>query len=117
MPVWRGRCLLRSGRARAWGDAALFAALWLLSEWTRGWAFTGFPWLASGYSQSPPSPLAGFAPVFGVFGVGGLLALVAAWTCRRQCSHAVTSRCWRCWSCCRGAFCARSRGRKPWARR
>ena len=56
----------------------LFAALWLLSEWTRGWAFTGFPWLASGYSQSPPSPLAGFAPVFGVYGVGGLLALAAA---------------------------------------
>jgi apolipoprotein N-acyltransferase len=58
----------------------LFAALWLLSEWTRGWAFTGFPWLASGYSQSPPSPLAGFAPVFGVYGVGGLLALAAALT-------------------------------------
>jgi apolipoprotein N-acyltransferase len=49
-----------------------------VGEWVRGWAFTGFPWLASGYSQSPPSPLAGFAPVFGVFGVGGLLAAVAA---------------------------------------
>ena len=69
-------------RGRPWGDAALFAALWLLSEWLRGWVFTGFPWLASGYSQSPPSPLAGFAPVFGVFGVGGLLALAAAWTCQ-----------------------------------
>lgn len=65
-------------RARAGWDAALFAALWLLAEWLRGWVFTGFPWLASGYSQSPPSPLAGFAPLFGVYGVGGLLALLAA---------------------------------------
>lgn len=65
-------------RGRAGPDVALFAALWLLSEWLRGWAFTGFPWLASGYSQTPPSPLAGFAPVIGVYGIGGLLALVSA---------------------------------------
>jgi apolipoprotein N-acyltransferase len=49
-------------------------ALWALSEWARGWIFTGFPWLALGYSQVPDSPLAGFAPVLGVFGV----SLVAA---------------------------------------
>jgi apolipoprotein N-acyltransferase len=65
-------------RGRAGLDVALFAALWLLSEWLRGWVFTGFPWLASGYSQTPPSPLAGFAPLIGVYGVGGLLALVSA---------------------------------------
>jgi len=65
-------------RGRAGSDALLFAAIWLLFEWTRGWAFTGFPWLATGYSQSPPSPLAGFAPVFGVYGVGGLAALLSA---------------------------------------
>ena len=58
--------------------ALVAAALWLLSEWLRGWAFTGFPWLVSGYSQTPPSPLAGFAALFGVYGVGGLLALVSA---------------------------------------
>ena len=67
---------LRRGRASP--DALLFAACWLVFEWTRGWIFTGFPWLAVGYSQTPPSPLAGFAPLFGVFGVGGLVALVAA---------------------------------------
>ena len=78
---------LRQGRAGR--DALLFAAAWLVSEWVRGWAFSGFPWLVSGYSQSPPSPLAGFVPVFGVFGVGGLLAAVAA--------LAVAAACMRNW--------------------
>lgn len=59
-------------------SAALFAALWLLSEWLRGVVFTGFPWLAVGYSQTPPSPLAGYLPVVGAYGVGGLAAFVAA---------------------------------------
>jgi len=60
-------------------DAALAGALWLLAEWLRGWLFTGFPWLAVGYTQTPPSPLAGWLPVLGVYGVGGLLAGGAAW--------------------------------------
>ncbi|HEX8962179.1 MAG TPA: apolipoprotein N-acyltransferase, partial [Rhodocyclaceae bacterium] len=67
---------LRSGAPAR--DAMLAAGLWLLVEWLRGWLFTGFPWLALGYSQSPPSPLAGFAPVLGVYGVTLVVALVAA---------------------------------------
>jgi apolipoprotein N-acyltransferase len=47
----------------------LAPAAWALSEWTRGWIFTGFPWLGLGYSQVPSSPLAGYAPVLGVHGV------------------------------------------------
>ncbi len=50
--------------------------LWVFSEWVRSWIFTGFPWLAVGYSQVPYSPLAGFAPVFGIYGVS--LIVVAA---------------------------------------
>lgn len=58
--------------------AVAFAALVALSEWLRGWVLTGFPWLALGYSQTPPSPLAGFAPLLGVYGVSGIAALCGA---------------------------------------
>ena len=51
---------------------------WGVTEWIRGWFFTGFPWLVMGYSQVPASSLAGYAPVLGVYGVSYLLALIAA---------------------------------------
>jgi apolipoprotein N-acyltransferase len=66
---------LRSGMH--WRDSLLAAGAWTVSEWLRGWVFTGFPWLGIGYSQTPPSPLAGFAPVLGVYGVCLMTALVA----------------------------------------
>jgi apolipoprotein N-acyltransferase len=74
-----GRRALRcAGGAARQRDALLFAGLWTLSEWLRGTLFTGFPWLAVGYSQSPPSPLAGWASVLGVYGVGFVVALIGA---------------------------------------
>lgn len=65
-------------RRGASSDALLFAGIWALTEWLRGSLFTGFPWLAAGYSQSPPSPLAGWAATLGVYGVGFLVALLGA---------------------------------------
>ncbi|MDR2364883.1 MAG: apolipoprotein N-acyltransferase [Zoogloeaceae bacterium] len=59
-------------------QALFYAGLWLSIELLRGWLFTGFPWLALGYSQTPPSPLAGFAPILGVYGVSFFTALMSA---------------------------------------
>jgi apolipoprotein N-acyltransferase len=50
--------------------------LWVIAEWVRMWLFTGFPWLALGYSQID-TPLAGLAPLGGVFAVSLASALVA----------------------------------------
>ncbi len=63
--------------SRPVADALLLAGLWTLAEWLRGWLFTGFPWLALGYSQSPPSPLAGYAPLIGSYGLAFIVALMA----------------------------------------
>jgi apolipoprotein N-acyltransferase len=51
-------------------------ALWVLLEWVRGWIMTGFPWLLLGYSQTD-SPLAGLAPITGVYGLSWVMALSA----------------------------------------
>ncbi len=52
-------------------------ALWTLMEWLRSWILTGFPWLSMGYAQTPNGPLAGIAPVLGVFGVSFACVLLA----------------------------------------
>lgn len=77
-PAFAGALYRRLRCDRAWLDALLLGALWCLQEWLRGWLFTGFPWLALGYTQTPPSPLAGFFPIVGVFGVSALLGFLAS---------------------------------------
>ena len=61
------------------GPAAWFGvlpALWVITEWLRGWAFTGFGWLSAGYSQSD-SWLMGFAAVGGVHFMSWAVTLTA----------------------------------------
>ncbi|RZT43084.1 apolipoprotein N-acyltransferase [Cupriavidus agavae] len=80
--------------------ALAFGAAWALSEWLRGVVFTGFPWLGSGYPHTD-GPLAGFAPLVGVYGItfiaASLSALLAtgvrAWL-RRTEPHAARTAGW-----------------------
>ncbi|MCZ6584458.1 MAG: apolipoprotein N-acyltransferase [Gammaproteobacteria bacterium] len=48
---------------RAW--LGVFPALWVLTEWWRGWFLSGLGWLAAGYSQTD-SWLMGYAALGGV---------------------------------------------------
>ncbi|WP_247869694.1 apolipoprotein N-acyltransferase [Herbaspirillum sp. ST 5-3] len=54
----------------------VFPSLWTLAEWMRGWIFTGFPWISSGYAHTN-GPLAGFAPIVGVYGLAWISGLIA----------------------------------------
>lgn len=109
--------------AGALPGAALFGALWLLGEWLRGVLLTGFPWLAAGYSQTPPSPLAGYLPLLGVYGVSALLAFLSAlpaladW--RSPAAGEGGSACWPWRRSCSAPApgCAATPGRRPAARR
>ena len=78
-------------------------ALWALVEWLRGLIFTGFPWLTMGYSQVAASPLAGYAPLLGVYGVSlvvavsaGLFSLlwVARWSKQGKVAWTVVAMLW-----------------------
>lgn len=73
--------LLSLGQSnRRWlAHLVLVAALWVAGEWSRSWFLTGFPWLYIGYSQLS-TPLAGWAPILGVFGVSLAVLLSGALT-------------------------------------
>jgi len=90
--VWSyGISLMETGKRcpslQAGYRAVIFASAWALGEWLRGTLFTGLPWLASGYAQVD-GPLAGFAPLAGVYGTGWVLALVAALLAQALCAIA-----------------------------
>ncbi|MEC4720195.1 apolipoprotein N-acyltransferase [Noviherbaspirillum sp. CPCC 100848] len=54
----------------------LLPAVWTLAEWLRGWIFTGFPWVSAGYAHTS-GPLAGYAPVVGVYGLALISGVIA----------------------------------------
>ena len=68
------RLWLKPGAIRDW---LVLPALWVLLEWLRGWVLSGFPWLSLGYAFID-SPLAGWAPLLGVYGVTWAAAAAAS---------------------------------------
>ena len=78
-PALAAALTVRLGGGRGWlAQALVFAGAWALAEWLRGTLFSGFPWLLVGYAQTPPSPLAGYTPLLGVYGLSLVTALLAA---------------------------------------
>lgn len=76
-PALTGWVLRRYFSRSHWFYYILAAAgIWTLAEWSRSWILTGFPWLNLGYSQID-TPLAGIAPLFGVYGISWFVILVA----------------------------------------
>lgn len=83
-----GWLLYRLRASGACGALLVLPGVWTLSEWLRGWLFTGFPWLILGNTQID-GPLAGWVPVLGVHGasfavVGAAGLLWWAWQGRRR---------------------------------
>lgn len=76
-PALAGYCYSRWIRERPFGSTLGLAAVLLLTDWIRSWLLTGFPWLYVGYGHIH-SPLAGWAPVIGVFGIGFIVTLTGA---------------------------------------
>jgi apolipoprotein N-acyltransferase len=54
----------------------LIPAAWVLFEWTLVWIFTGFPWVAIGYSAAG-WPLQGYAPLGGVYALSFIIVSLA----------------------------------------
>lgn len=80
-PGLAGWAVVRLTAAGSTARLAAGAAAWTLAECLRGHVFSGFGWLTPGYAElwsGGMLPLAGFAPIGGVFLVSLAVALCAA---------------------------------------
>ncbi|HEV8375373.1 MAG TPA: apolipoprotein N-acyltransferase [Candidatus Polarisedimenticolia bacterium] len=75
--------------------ALLLPSLWVILEWLRGHALSGFPWGLVGYAVTPCLPAIQIASVAGIYGVSFLVVLtnllLAQWIRR----FSVGARLWR----------------------
>jgi apolipoprotein N-acyltransferase len=89
---------LASPRAQSRPGALVLgvAGCWIISEWLRGWVFTGFPWNPLGAAALGPFDRAGLAQVLpwtGTYALSGLVLLLggAWWLAWEQRRAATTS--------------------------
>ncbi|MBY0379649.1 MAG: apolipoprotein N-acyltransferase, partial [Burkholderiales bacterium] len=66
------------GRHTSINFLLLVPSIWVLSEWVRGWLFTGFPWSDISYTQVSTDFLKGYFPVFGSYAVSWLILAIIA---------------------------------------
>jgi apolipoprotein N-acyltransferase len=96
---WAAAGWFRTRGALAW--LATLPALFVLTEWLRGWLFSGFGWLAAGYSQTD-SWLMAYAPLAGIHAIsagvlvsaGGLVAFALGTNRERGIAAAVVAAIW-----------------------
>ncbi|WAT17367.1 apolipoprotein N-acyltransferase [Aurantiacibacter sp. MUD11] len=63
-----------------WAFALVFAGAWIVTEWMRGWVFTGYAWNPFGMVLLGPFDrpgIAAIAPVLGTYALSGLAVLLA----------------------------------------
>jgi apolipoprotein N-acyltransferase len=77
-PALAGFVAVRFTRSGSWARLLVAAGAFTLTEWIRSYLFTGFPWLALGYSQVPDGLARGYAPLGGVYLVTLVIALLSA---------------------------------------
>nr|WP_120076446.1 apolipoprotein N-acyltransferase [Aurantiacibacter odishensis] len=71
------RLLVRTGGA--WSFALLFSGTWIVTEWMRGWVFTGYSWNPLGMVLLGPFDRPGIAalsPLMGTYALSGLAVLL-----------------------------------------
>jgi apolipoprotein N-acyltransferase len=103
-PALAGWLVRRFSARNAASILLLSAATFTLCEWLRGWLFSGFPWLTIGTSQVPDGPLAGFAPIAGIYGVSLAVCVVAALLAAAARSFAARGARWRVLAVVAGVF-------------
>src|SRR6478672_3669858 len=92
-PALAGFVTARLCAPGTWTRLLVGAGAFTAAEWVRSYLFTGFPWLALGYTQVPDGLVRGYAPVGGVYLVTLAMALIAALTAQTADALARNARC------------------------